>query len=103
MKKTFVVGQYAKLNTFTQQKALCNLIIELSDIAVGDWKNEKNILTGKPLNKARTVKEILASGHANHVTFFHPVSQQSYTLDLSPWASVDGNRYLRIDIGWVHL
>src|SRR5690242_13144732 len=102
MKKTFIIGQHVKTNAMTGTQALGELVVEISDVAVDDWKHQTHKVTGKLLAQPRTINQVKAAcGGSSQVTFVHPINQQRFTLDLSPWDHVDGNRYLRIDMGWV--
>jgi hypothetical protein len=102
MKKRLIIGQYERIvNESTKAKALGDLIVEASDIAVDDWKNQIHKVTKTPLTSPRTLNQIRARCGSSKLTLVHPINQQPFTLDLSPWDKIDGERYFRIDMGWV--
>lgn len=106
MQKKIVIDPYEKVNPITGTKALGDLVVEVTDVAVADWKNQKHQLTGNPLPVPQTLHELIAkcsatSNSTTQVTLIHLISQQPFTLDLSPWQGVDPNSYMRIDYGWV--
>ncbi len=102
MKKTIILGEYVSKNSITGTQALGDVVVEISDIAVDDWKNQKHKLTGEPLAFPKTINQWKAShGGSSHITFIHPINQQRFIIDLSEWDHIDSDRYPRIDMGWV--
>ncbi len=111
MQKKIVIGPYEKVNQITGKKALGDLVVEVTDVAVADWKDQKHRLTGNSLSVPKTFHELIAQcsstqssstqSSTNQVTLIHLISQQPFTLDLSPWKGIDPGRYVRIDYGWV--
>ncbi|MFL5628292.1 MAG: hypothetical protein ACJ788_22150 [Ktedonobacteraceae bacterium] len=91
MKKTILVA------SGTWKNIPGDLILEVEDMASADWSQQKSKI-GKPMQgKPRTIEEWKQRFGGLSGELVHPVGQHKFMFDLSPWANVDGARYLKLE------
>lgn len=91
MKKTIIVA------SDTWKNIPGDLILEVEDIAPADWPRQKD-KGGKPMQGIPLTIDAWKQRFGGlSGELVHPVGHRKFTFDLSPWANVDGARYLKLE------
>jgi hypothetical protein len=94
MKQTYILGEHESTNQRTYKKVLGDLIVEVSAIGADEPR-------GTSLVTDHTVNELIRQSGKTAETFYNPINDQYFTLDLTPWVKDYGNKYLSLDMIWV--
>lgn len=97
------LGLFNKLNERTNRTAPGDVFFEAEDIGPDEWRTQRYKLTNNPLTSPPDSLDVWRSrcSSGRVLTLIHPISQQTFTFDLSPWDGVDGKQLLRVDFTWV--
>lgn len=93
MKKTFTIG------THTHRGIAGHVTLEITDFASGD-RNYQAELQGSLQDRGPSLNQLKQRfGGKTQGTIANPFQRNSFTLDLSPWLHLDGER--RLEIRWI--
>ncbi len=91
MKRTIVVASKAWKNIPG------DLILDVEDIDPADWSQQKSKI-GKPMQGTpNTIDDWKKRFGGLSGELVHPVGQSKFLFDLTPWAHMDGKRYLKLE------